>query len=439
MTGSDSEPGVLSEDSDHESERASESSKDAISLREGVSDGEEDNGEESEVDEAGLHQQMTAEELIAGAQAISSDEDERPHHSSNSESRQLSDREEGEDVSSSSSPRKELVEAEEETPAKKQKSSSREDLEDGELTSDSEEEEQEKEVFPKNDHFNKRDHPRIDFPRFQQNHVPQRRRRPEDFGICKFYLRGNCTWDRTCKYAHPTPRSTLLDLERTQMRKRDLLSRGQDHHEARLIELIVLKGKEATADGRTAAYLVPGRKSLPGPPPLALPEVGRRRRRREGGLRGEEVGLPPRSPATTVVLGAGGVGPGALTPVRRGDGERDLRLRNLILLDLDPTLLSSSQRAETTLGALLRKKRLESMQNSESPEKKKSRKKSPSPDGRPQTRDEAIRRLFTKNPDNEPEVYKKRPRKSPTPESISDDGSLPGRRSESPFPASTEV
>jgi len=83
------------------------------------------------------------------------------------------------------------------------------------------------------------------------------------------------------------------------------------------------------------------------------------------------------------------------------------------------------------------------MQNSESPEKKKPRQKSPSPDDRPQTRDEAIRRLFTKNPDNEPEVYKKRPRKSPTPESISDDGSdnesIPDPRSESPFPASAHV
>lgn len=83
------------------------------------------------------------------------------------------------------------------------------------------------------------------------------------------------------------------------------------------------------------------------------------------------------------------------------------------------------------------------MQNSESPDKKKSRQKSPSPDDRPQTKDEAIRRLFTKNPDNEPEVYKKRPRKSPTPQSISDDGSgnesLSDPRSESPFPAPAHV
>ena len=77
MTGSDSEPGVLSEDSgrylvsaslmtcksisDHESEYSKGSDKDAISLREGDSD--------IDVDESAEHQQFTAEELIAGVSA----------------------------------------------------------------------------------------------------------------------------------------------------------------------------------------------------------------------------------------------------------------------------------------------------------------------------------------------------------------------------------
>ncbi len=27
--------------------------------------------------------------------------------------------------------------------------------------------------------------------------------RPEDVGICKFFLRGSCTWGETCKFLHP--------------------------------------------------------------------------------------------------------------------------------------------------------------------------------------------------------------------------------------------
>lgn len=67
---------------------------------------------------------------------------------------------------------------------------------------------------------------------------------------------------------------------------------------------------------------------------------------------------------------------------------------------------------------------------------------------KPQSREQTVRQIFGKNPENEPEIYKK-PRKSPTPEmissssdnDISDDEKSPRHqaRSESPMSASAEA
>lgn len=88
----------------------------------------------------------------------------------------------------------------------------RDDLEDGEIESDSDEEMEEKAEAPssapvplfRNNVFRPNNRPKVDFPRQQNFQQNNKRKRPEDCGVCKFYLRGNCTWNDKCKYNHPT-------------------------------------------------------------------------------------------------------------------------------------------------------------------------------------------------------------------------------------------
>uniref|UniRef100_A0A7E4VC95 C3H1-type domain-containing protein n=1 Tax=Panagrellus redivivus TaxID=6233 RepID=A0A7E4VC95_PANRE len=97
----------------------------------------------------------------------------------------------------------------------------REDLEDGEIETDSDEEVPEPQQCPPPRSLRSLSPiacpiplnrlpiarpPRVDFPRNSNGSTGSngsRRRRPEDYGICKFYLRDNCTWGDRCKYGHP--------------------------------------------------------------------------------------------------------------------------------------------------------------------------------------------------------------------------------------------
>lgn len=182
-------------------------SKDAVSLSDGEDEGEMDSGDEKAVEEVSRNNALTG-----GAEAISSEEDmEEESYQEKSHSR--SDVEEGEAISSANStPARRNSNSDHGPPAKKQRSdSNRDDLEEGELTSDSEEEQVpdlSKNVFRRNN----KNHPRVDFPIKKKilNATPHTRRKPEEYGICKFYLRGFCTWDNTCKYTHPTGAQKIL-------------------------------------------------------------------------------------------------------------------------------------------------------------------------------------------------------------------------------------
>ncbi|VDM43019.1 unnamed protein product [Toxocara canis] len=83
------------------------------------------------------------------------------------------------------------------------------DLEEGELKSDSDQEE----AFPQKALNRSPKELHIRYELFQErirgrdfNRSPDRQWRDEDpqyGGICKYYLRGTCTWGRDCKYTHP--------------------------------------------------------------------------------------------------------------------------------------------------------------------------------------------------------------------------------------------
>uniref|UniRef100_A0AC34QVZ4 C3H1-type domain-containing protein n=1 Tax=Panagrolaimus sp. JU765 TaxID=591449 RepID=A0AC34QVZ4_9BILA len=413
MTDSDNEPGALSSESEDERGRTSglskTSDKDVISLREGESDSDDANSRFSTL---GASAQKMSTDDLTGVEAISSDdEDDSPKSVSN--------------VERSQSP-KTVDEESEEPPAKKVKQVSRDDLEDGELTSDSEEEAK---ASPKSD---EKQHPKIDFPRFQQghqNHLQNRRRRPEDYGICKFYLRGNCTWDKACKYAHPTGAEKTLWLAEcglpdpaTVTRKRPLnlkkISKSRSGSPKSQNSWIRSNSRRSNGSQKSL------RKASPRASPISSSSS------RSASSEDER----PRSKSPTPVSISSENSASKRSPKRKSPDSRR-RARSISTSSGSSRSRSSSPinpRAQTTLGALLRKKRLESMQKSDSQPEIEVLKKSESPQNTQPSREEKIRRFFTKNPDNEPEIYKKHQRKSPTPEPITSSDDSDGEVFRSP-------
>uniref|UniRef100_A0A1I8A7G0 C3H1-type domain-containing protein n=2 Tax=Steinernema glaseri TaxID=37863 RepID=A0A1I8A7G0_9BILA len=71
------------------------------------------------------------------------------------------------------------------------------ELEEGELESDSEDDDN-------NQNSTVNDAKRRSVSRSTSRSPPPKRPSSRNDGICKFYLRGNCTWGATCKFYHPT-------------------------------------------------------------------------------------------------------------------------------------------------------------------------------------------------------------------------------------------
>uniref|UniRef100_A0AC34G6A7 C3H1-type domain-containing protein n=1 Tax=Panagrolaimus sp. ES5 TaxID=591445 RepID=A0AC34G6A7_9BILA len=368
---------------------------------------------------------------VAAAEAISSDEEDNI----------ISDAEDGEVPQSSDSPK-----SVEEPPSKKQKSEPREDLEDGELETDSEEEQEVVKEQPSppqqlyqqpqplmslpkpfitppmmmrnnNRQFNN-NRPKVDFPRQQnnfqnnQNNQNNKRKRPEDCGVCKFYLRGNCTWNDKCKYNHPLGGQRMQWLAELGLPDPEI---GYNPNRPRKSDA-TRSGKSASPkDGNKRSPRVSrrkqnGEKSEPRKSPQASPISSDDESRSPSPKRirqspsaisisSDDDSRPPSRPQTPRSLS-----PEANRRIRSSSSEGN-RSRSR-------SPFTSSKSTDTTLGALLRKRRLES-QSKQSLDSNPSsflpgnisdsdEEETPAP---PKNRAEAVRRFFRADPNEIPTIF----------------------------------
>jgi hypothetical protein len=409
--------------------------KDEISMQDGSSSSPQSSRPTSVI--AG-RKSGTTDELVAGAEAISSDEQ--------------SDAEDGEiPQSSQRNDDRESPKSPDEFHSKKQKTEPREDLEDGEIESDSEDEEvqppQQQQQYqtqqPKplitppfrnntNRQFNIfNNRPKVDFPRQQNqnqnNNQNNKRKRPEDCGVCKFFLRGNCTWNDKCKYNHPLGGQRiqwLADLglpdpeigynpnrpRRTDNSKQTGKSNSpKDKHSLRIFKNNRQNGEKTEAKKSPRASPISSDESRSPSP----------KRIRQSSPTAISVSSDSRPPSR------------ARSPSLSPQGKRRIRSSSSESSRSRSRSPHKSITTDTTLGALLRKRRLESQtkqgQDSQSSFLPGNISDSDDDDtpAPPKNRAEAVRRFFNRDPNDEPAVYKQPsklsspPHFSPTPQSIS--------------------
>uniref|UniRef100_A0A914Z6A0 C3H1-type domain-containing protein n=1 Tax=Panagrolaimus superbus TaxID=310955 RepID=A0A914Z6A0_9BILA len=433
--------------------------KDAISMQEGsLSRSSSPNSRPSSVTAAG-RKSGTTDELVAGAEAISSDEEENV----------ISDAEDGEVPQSSDSPK-----SPEEPPSKKQKPEPREDLEDGEIESDSEEEQevvkeqqspqpiyqqpQPLMSLPKpfitppmmmrnnNRQFNN-NRPKVDFPRQQnnyqnnQNNSNNKRKRPEDCGVCKFYLRGNCTWNDKCKYNHPLGGQRMQWLADLGLPDPEIGYNPNRPRKSGSPKEIHKRSPRVSRNNRRQNSEKSEPKKSPRASPISSDEESRspspkRIRQSPSAISiSSDDSRPPSRPRTPRSLS-----PEANRRIRSSSSE-GARSRSR-------SPFTSSRTTDTTLGALLRKRRLES-QSKQSLDSNPSSflpgnisdsddEEAPAP---PKNRAEAVRRFFRADPNEIPTIFQPSkmlsPPQSPTAISITsseDERDRETLKSPSPLP-----
>jgi hypothetical protein len=427
--------------------------KDALSMREGSFSRSSSSPNSRPSSVTAGRKSGTTDELVAGAEAISSDEN--------------SDAEDEEIPHTSESPKRSSPESKKE---KKEKAEPREDLEDGEIETDSEDEEEkfqkEQESLPQqcqqhqqqpqplmslpkpfitppmmlrnnnNRQFNN-NRQKIDFPRqqisnYNQNNGLQnsnKRKRPEDCGVCKFYLRGNCTWNDKCKYNHPLGGQRMQWLADLGLPDPEI---GYNPNRPRKSDTSRHKSTSPKDDVKRLPRIPRSRrqnseKSEPKKSPRASPISS------DDGGRSPSPKRIRQSPTAISVSSDDSRPPSrARTPLSLSpEGKRRIRSSSSEgHRSRSRSPIASSRTTDTTLGALLRKRRLES-QSKQSVDSNPSSflpgnisdsddEETPAP---PKNRAEAVRRFFNRDPNEIPSIFQPSskmlsPPQSPTPQSI---------------------